>query len=257
MNYWIWFATIKCLGSVQKRKLLEIYDTPEKIYNAKIKSLESTNVLRKSVLEEFERSKDKILIRKYQEYIEKHEISLININDSYYPEILKEIYDPPITLFSKGDINLLKLPSVSIVGCRNATKYGYLMSKELAYKIAQKNILIVSGLAKGIDTGAHIGALEAKGKTVAVLGCGVDIPYPLQNIELYKSITQNGLIISEYPIGTKPNKDNFPRRNRIISGLSDGVLVIEAREKSGALITVDYALEQGKNIYVVPRKYYK
>ena len=108
MNYWIWFATIKGLGSVQKRKLLEIYDTPEKIYNAKIKSLESTNVLRKSVLEEFERSKDKILIRKYQEYIEKHEISLININDSYYPEILKEIYDPPITLFSKGDINLLK-----------------------------------------------------------------------------------------------------------------------------------------------------
>ena len=113
-------------------------------------------------------------------------------------------------------------------------------------------------MAKGIDTAAHIGVLQAKGKTIAVIGTGIDLVYPKENKDLMRKIIENnGLIISEYPIGTKPNKENFPRRNRIISGLSDGVLVIEAREKSGALITVDYALEQGKNVYVVPRKYYK
>ena len=124
--------------------------------------------------------------------------------------------------------------------------------------VAKNNIVVVGGLAKGIDSAAHIGTLQAKGKTIAVIGTGIDLVYPKENKDLMEQIVENGgTIISEYPLGTKPDKQNFPRRNRTIAGLTDGVLVIEAREKSGALITVDYALEQGKNIYVVPRKHYK
>lgn len=252
MNYWIWFSCIKGLGSIQKQKLLKVYGTPEKIYKAREKSIESTGILKEGVLQEIEKSKNIGLINQYEEYIKKHKISLININDELYPKLLREIYDPPITLFAKGDIGLINEFSFSIVGCRNATNYGLIMSKQLSYDLAKRNILIVSGLAKGIDANAHIGALEANGKTIAVLGCGVDIPYPVQNIELYKEILNRGLIISEYIVGTKPEAGNFPARNRIISGLSQGVIVVEARENSGSMITVDCALEQGRSVYAVP-----
>lgn len=252
MNYWIWLATIKGLGPIQKKKLLEIYKTPQKIYNAEIKEIENHGILRKGVLEEIAKSKDNKLINKYVEYIKKHNITLVNINDEFYPKVLKEIYDPPITLFCKGNIELLKEQALSIVGCRNATNYGISVSKNMAYNLASANIVIVSGLARGIDASAHKGALVAKGKTIAVLGCGVDIPYPIENIELYKEISKNGLIISEYIVGTKPDAGNFPARNRIISGLSKGLLVVEAACKSGSMITVDCALEQGRDVYVIP-----
>lgn len=252
MNYWIWFANIKGLGSVQKKKLLEIYTSPKKIYNASKVSLESTKILRKGVLEEIEKSKDISLIKRYEEYMVKHNIAIVNINDKTYPALLKEIHDPPITIFAKGNVDLLKEFSIAVVGCRDATNYGLLMSKKLSYDLASKNIVIVSGLAKGIDASAHVGALMAKGKTIAVLGCGVDIPYPAQNLELYKEILKENLIISEYLVGTKPEAGNFPARNRIISGLSHGVVVVEARKKSGSIITVDFALEQGRNVYAVP-----
>ena len=148
--------------------------------------------------------------------------------------------------------------SIAIVGSRDCSEYGKTMSQAFSYLLAKNNIVVVSGLAKGIDSAAHIGTLQAKGKTIAVIGTGIDLVYPKENKDLMEQIVEKGgTIISEYPLGTKPDKQNFPRRNRVIAGLSDGVLLIEAREKSGALITVDYALEQGKNIYVVPRKYYK
>lgn len=252
MNYWIWFSTIKGLGSIQKKKLLEIYDTPEKIYKAKLTSLASTKIFRKGVLEELEKSKNVKLLEQYEKYMQTYGISIVNICDELYPKVLKEIHDPPITLFAKGNINLLTETSLAIVGCRNATNYGLLTSKKLAYELAKKNILIVSGLAKGIDSYAHLGALEAGGKTIAVLGCGVDIPYPIQNVGLYKEILKNNLIISEYIVGTKAKAGNFPARNRIISGLSQGVIVVEAKENSGSMITVDFALEQGRNVYCVP-----
>lgn len=220
MKYWIWFSIIKGLGPIQKKKLLEIYKTPENIYNTKISEIEATGVVRKGVLDEFEKSKDVSLIDKYQKYIEKNNIKLININDKNYPKLLKEIHDPPITLFCKGNIDLLNEEGIAIVGCRKATEYGKFISKEIAYCLARKNILIVSGLAKGIDANAHLGALCANGNTIAVLGCGVDIPYPIENIELYKEIINKGLIISEYIVGTAPESGNFPARNRIISGLS-------------------------------------
>ena len=252
MNYWIWFSTIKGLGPIQKKELLAIYETPEKIYNASTDELKTLGILRKGMGDEIEKSKNISLINKYEQYIIKNKIQLINITDENYPKLLKEIYDPPITLFCKGDISLLDQEASSIVGCRDSTSYGNLMSKEISYNLAKENILIVSGLAKGIDANAHSGALLANGKTIAVLGCGVDIPYPVENIEIYKEILKKGLIISEYIVGTKPEARNFPARNRIISGLSKGVLVVEATQKSGSMITVDFALEQGRNVYAIP-----
>lgn len=253
MNYWIWFATIEGLGPIQKKKLLEIYNTPEKVFNTKLEELEKIEFLRDGIAQKIYDSRENPLLPKYEEYIEKHNIKIINICDEEYPKMLKEIYDPPITLFAKGNISLLNYQnSVAIVGCRNATKYGLKAAKEIAYELAKENILIVSGMAKGIDGEGHKGALEAGGKTIAVLGSGVDVPYPLENIELYKDIIQNGLVVSEYIVGTKPEAGNFPARNRIVSGLAQGVVVVEAKANSGSMITVDFALEQGKNVYAVP-----
>ncbi|MBQ9267687.1 MAG: DNA-processing protein DprA [Clostridia bacterium] len=184
--------------------------------------------------------------------MEKYHIKVINITDEEYPQALREIYAPPITLFAKGDVSLLGQKSISVVGCRRASNYGLKMAKDLAYCLAKNHIVIVSGLAKGIDAMGHLGALEANGKTIAVLGCGVDICYPRENLNIYKKILENGLILSEYIVGTEPKPQNFPIRNRIVSGLSNGVVVVEAREKSGSLITADLALEQGREVYVLP-----
>lgn len=185
-------------------------------------------------------------------YIE-NKIKKITLDNENYPTLLKQIYDPPKVLYVKGNTDILNNISVAIVGCRDSTKYGNKATQYFAYNLSKNNINIISGLAKGIDSFAHIGALQAKGKTIAVLGCGLDIVYPKENEDLFKEIIkQGGAIISEYPIGTKPKKNNFPARNRIISGLSRAIIVVEAREKSGALITADFAMEQGRNVFSVP-----
>ncbi|MBR6252799.1 MAG: DNA-processing protein DprA [Clostridia bacterium] len=177
----------------------------------------------------------------------------INQSDAFYPVKLKEICDPPEEIYCVGDIRLLNEPSIAIVGARDASDYGRRISKKLSSDLSKRGVTIISGLAKGIDSCAHEGAYDKIGKTIAVLGCGIDIIYPKENEELYKNIIRSGgLIISEFPLGTKPEKDNFPKRNRLISGLSNGVVVVEAKAKSGALITVDCALEQGKNVFAVP-----
>ena len=186
-------------------------------------------------------------------YMRKNNINLISIYDKEYPEILKKIYDPPISLYIKGNYNILNQQSLAIIGCRECSEYGIKVAKHFSYQLAKKGINIISGLAKGIDSYSHIGCLGANGKTIAVVGNGLDSIYPRENIELAKKIIENGgAIISEYPLGTKPEKMNFPARNRIISGMSKGVLVIEAKEKSGTLLTVDYALEQGREVFVIP-----
>lgn len=183
----------------------------------------------------------------------KNDIKTINVFDKEYPEKLKNIYDKPLTIYAKGNLELLKDKSVSIVGSRDCSKYGMNVSEKLAYNLAKENICIISGLAKGIDKYAHIGALKAGGKTIAVLGNGLDTIYPYENKDLYELILKNnGLIITEYTLGTKPERLNFPARNRIISALSDAIIVVEANEKSGALITAEFGLEHGKEIFAVP-----
>ena len=188
----------------------------------------------------------------------KYKVIKINMNSKYYPKRLKNIDSPPKELYCLGNLELLNYKNnIAMIGSRNCSSYGERVAKDFAYNLAKEDICIVSGLAKGIDSFSHIGALNAKGKTIAVLGSGLDNIYPKENIKLVEEIIKNnGLIISEYPLGTKPLKYHFPARNRIISGLSDSVLVVEARKNSGTNITVDFALEQGKDVFVIPGNIY-
>ena len=188
----------------------------------------------------------------------KYKVIKINMNSKYYPERLRNIDDPPKELYCLGNLELLNYKNnIAMIGSRNCSSYGERAAKDFAYNLAKEDICIVSGLAKGIDSFSHIGALNAKGKTIAVLGSGLDNIYPKENIKLVEEIiNNNGLVISEYPLGTKPLKYHFPARNRIISGLSDSVLVVEARKNSGTNITVDFALEQGKDVFVIPGNIY-
>ena len=180
-------------------------------------------------------------------------IEVINFNDESYPKLLKEIYSAPKQLYVKGNKEILNSTAIAIVGCRDNTKYGELIAKNFGYNLAKNGITIISGLAKGIDSFAHIGALYGKGKTVAVLGNGIDTIYPKENTKIAEKILEyGGCIVSEYPIGAAIKKQNFPARNRIISGLSNGLVVVEAKERSGSLITADFALEQGRDVFAVP-----
>lgn len=252
-KYWIWFSLIKGLGSKRKQKLLESYKAPEKIYKLTKKELIAINGIGEKMVENILKSKDEDYLKKYILYMQKHNIDIININDENYPKILKEIYDPPISLYIKGNKNILNNTSVAIIGCRQASQYGIKVAKYFGYNLAKNEVNVVSGLAKGIDSYAHIGSICANGKTIAVIGNGIDTIYPKENINIANKILEKGgTIISEYPLGTKPEKMNFPARNRIISGISKSVIVVEAKEKSGTLLTVDFALEQGRDVYVVP-----
>ena len=179
-------------------------------------------------------------------------IRVIRIGDPNYPALLLPLHVPPPILFIRGDCAHLSNISVAVVGTRGATPYGKRVARWLGAMMAREGIAVVSGMAWGIDTEAHLGALEAGGVTTAVLGTGVDIPYPRQNRKLMERIIRSGCVISEFPPGTPPHRWNFPQRNRIISGLSSGVVVVEAPEKSGALITSSFALEQGKSVFAVP-----
>ena len=241
------------MGAVKKQKLLKHFKDIEKIYNATKEELMQTEGIGEKTSEIILSTSIKQNLDKHIEYMEKHNIDIVSIQDAEYPEILKEIYDAPISLYVRGNKNILNELSVAIIGCRECTEYGRNITKNLSYNIAKNKINIVSGLAKGIDGIAHQGALFAGGKTVAVLGNGLDTIYPKENEHLALEILQKGgAIISEYPLGTKPEKQNFPERNRIVSGMSKGIIVVEAKEKSGTLITVDFALEQGRDVFVVP-----
>lgn len=183
----------------------------------------------------------------------KNNIDIVSVDDNEYPKLLKEIYDSPVSLYVRGNKNILNNFGLAIIGCREATEYGKKVAQSFSYRLSREKVNIISGLARGIDSMAHLGAVYAKGKTIAVLGNGLDTVYPEKNLFLAQKIIQNGgAIISEYPLGTKPNKMNFVARNRIISGLSRGVVIVEAKEKSGTLLTVDFALEQGRDIFIIP-----
>ena len=182
----------------------------------------------------------------------------VNQNSKFYPERLRNIYSPPKQLFCFGNLSLLNFENnIAVIGPRDYSFYGKRVADDFSFNLAKNDFCIISGLARGIDSFAHMAALDAKGRTIAVLGSGLDNIYPKENMKLAKRIVENGgLIISEYELGTRPLKQHFPARNRIISGLSDGVLVVEARKNSGTNITVDFALEQGKDIFVVPGNIY-
>ncbi|MCK4753917.1 MAG: DNA-processing protein DprA, partial [Calditrichia bacterium] len=185
-------------------------------------------------------------------YLKNNGIKVLTYWDNIYPARLKKIYDAPVILFYIGDISVLKTDAIGVVGTRNPSEYGKMVTEKICHDLVKYNLTIVSGLARGIDTVAHRTVVKNGGKTVAVLGCGLDQIYPPENKNLAKHIIENGVIISEYRIGTIPDPVNFPKRNRIISGLSLGVLVSEAGEKSGALITAFQALDQNREVFAIP-----
>ena len=215
--------------------LLKKYENIRNIWNLNEKELKSNSFLSEILLLELCNESYKSNLTKYLRYINKNDIKIIKYTDNNYPQKLNNIQNKPIVLYAKGNL-------------KNINNSYY-----FSYELAKRNVNIVSGLAKGIDSYSHIGALKAKGKTIAVIGCGIDKIYPKENEKLYHEILKNdGLIISEYIVGTKPEKTNFPRRNRIISGISDAVIVVEAGAKSGSLITANYAINQGKEVWAIP-----
>ena len=252
MIYLIWLSILN-FKPIEKLQLIQIIGTPEKIFKLTEKQLrEYTNseeIIRKIINIEKRQEAEKILNQ-----IEKENIKLITIMDKEYPKKLHRIYDKPILLYAKGNTNLLKsLKKISIIGSRNCSEYGKMVTQKLSYMLAKKDYTIVSGMAKGIDSYAHKGTLTAKGNTIAILGSGVNYIYPEENKRLYnKILEQNGLILSEYGIDTKPIPEYFPARNRLISGISDKILITEASRKSGTMITANFAIEQGKTVYAVP-----
>lgn len=274
-RFWIWFSMVENLGSRRKQKLLEIFKNPEKIYNLSKKDLMEIDGIGEKLAENIIDEKIKKQVDEQMRKMKELGVDIISINDENYPQVLKSIYDYPISLFVKGNTKDLQGPSIAIIGCREASEYGKKAAKYFGDSLAKSGFNIVSGLAKGVDSYSHIGNLNAKkvdnlstcgkvvhnsllaiGNPIAVVGSGLDIIYPKENETLQNEILKvGGTIISEYPLGTMPDKMNFPARNRIISGLSEAVLVIEAKKKSGTLLTVDFALEQGKEVFVVPRKY--
>lgn len=251
-GYLMWLSRIDGIGIKKQKFLLEAFGNAENIWYAKSYELKSKFGINDSLLEKILLSRKTSIIEKYKDELYRKGISFISIKNELYPSLLKEIFDPPIGLYVKGTLPSEDIPKVSIIGSRKCSEYGVHMAYKLSKDLGKENFAIISGMAKGIDTMAHKGAIDGKGKTIAVLGCGADICYPSENRALYENIINNGAIVSEYPPGTKPIPGFFPVRNRIISGLSSATIVIEAGKKSGTLITVDQALEQGRDVYAVP-----
>lgn len=255
-KYWIWLSRLTDTVKLDTLKhLLNIYGKPEIIWKLSKKDLIKQGVNLQEIVQ-IQSIVYRQNIENYMFYMQKEKIDIINFQEEAYPKKLRNISNWPIVLYCKGNKEILNDISIGIVGCRLCSNYGKMVAQKLAYQLAKENIIIVSGLARGIDTWSHIGCLKAKGKTIAVLGSGIDKMYPPENKGVFQKIIENGgAIISEYPVGTEPVARNFPRRNRLISGLTEGIVLVEAKRRSGSLITVDYALEQGKDVYAVPRKH--
>ena len=252
LKYWVWLSELKGLRNQTRLALLRRFGDPESIFYADADELLLTDGVERSQLKLLENHDlapaDRILAD-----CQRLDIRLLTLSDAAYPGRLKNIYDPPALLYCKGRLPLLDdLLCVAVVGTRDCTPYGVACAEKLGFGLASGGAAVVSGLAKGIDAAAIRGALRAGGVTVGVVGNGLDVYYPYESRYLYEDVASAGILLSEYPPGTEPASGHFPVRNRIISGLSLAALVVEAPEKSGALITAATALEQGRDVFAVP-----
>src|SRR3989338_2062059 len=241
------------IGSARLKNLLEAFgSTPKILINSEstIKKVDkiSDKIARAIVAFSYESLKKELALAK------KLGVTVVTLKDNTYPKNLKEIYDPPLCLYVKGALSPADTLALAIVGSRRASFYGLSCAEKFAYALAQYGITVVSGLARGVDTHAHTGALKAQGRALAVLGSGLNSLYPPENTKLAEKIAVCGAVVSEFPLNTEPFARNFPRRNRVISGLSLGTIVVEAAKNSGALITADFALEQGREVFAIPGK---
>jgi len=250
-KYWIWLSSLTGITPRRKYMLLERFKDPARIWEASESELKASGLCSQKVVSQLTDREARKMTASVSEKIKGCDMDVITINDKNYPDMLRYIHDPPLVLYCRGTLEH-DANCIAVVGSRRATWYGLDMAVRLSRELAENGITIVSGMARGVDSKAHKGAIEGGGRTIAVLGCGVDTAYPPENKDLMNEIIKHGAVISEYLPGTKPSPFNFPARNRIISGLSLGVTIIEAGEKSGSLITADFALDQGREVFAVP-----
>jgi DNA processing protein len=241
------------VGPIRVRALRDRFGEAQSILGASKAELMQVEGVGEEVARSITSWREKVDLDAELQRIEKSGVHVVCRDDAEYPKHLREIYDPPLVLYVKGALTERDGLAIAVVGSRRTTLYGQDMARKLAFQLARVGVTVVSGLARGIDTSAHNGALQAKGRTVAVIGCGIDIVYPTENKKLADEIVEKGgAVVTEFPFGVQPDRQNFPMRNRIISGWSLGVVVVEANLKSGALITANQAGEQGRQVFAVP-----
>jgi DNA processing protein len=251
-RYWVALNLVPGIGAVVFRDLLRLFEDPREVFKASERDLGSVEGVGPQLIRAIRNFSLEKRLKQELNQIAKHGVSVLSYREPEYPRNLRAIYDPPPVLYVRGSLAVDDDLAVAIVGSRMATHHGKAVTERLARDLAVQGVTVVSGMARGIDAAAHRGALLGRGRTVAVLGCGVDVTYPSESHGLMREIVESGAVISEFPMGTRPHAFNFPRRNRIISGLSLGVIVAEATRQSGSLITANYALEQGREIFAVP-----
>jgi DNA processing protein len=251
-NHWLWLCSVKKLYRSQIHRLIEHFQTPKGVWEASEQELRDSKCLKEQHLKILLENREHWDIEREKRKMREKGIHFCSVEGEEFPERLKKLVDCPYGIFYKGKLPGEEVPCVGIVGARACTSYGKYMARQIGAALAEAGAAVVSGMALGIDGYAQQEALRQGGISVAVLGNGVDICYPTQNQVLYHDLEERGTLLSEYPPGSAPLAFHFPLRNRLISGLSDTILVVEARQKSGSLITADQALEQGKDVYAVP-----
>ena len=251
LAYWVGFNKVLGIGPARLRALLDFFGTIAEAWHADVSSYQEVGLDRRSI-SNLLAARTSLDLAGELERLERAGVSVLTWDSSDYPINLRNIYDPPPVIYVKGELLPEDDWAVAVVGTRHASVYGKEAARQLAADLAQNGVTVVSGLAAGIDAVAHQAALDAGGRTLAVLGSGVDVIYPEQNRRLAEQLVDHGALLSEYPLGTRPERSNFPPRNRLISGLSLGTVVVEAGARSGALITSDFAAEQGREVFAVP-----
>lgn len=246
--------SVDAFGSIRTRKLLAFFGSAERVLAASGSELASCGTITPVMSQRLKEAKKRFNPEQELQEAAQNGIRVMTVFDRDYPRLLKEIYDPPIILYVKGSFELCDRNAIGIVGSRGASFYGLSCAKEFSHALNKAGLTIVSGMARGIDTAAHRAALDAGGRTIAVLGSGLLEVYPPENNGLFVEIAKKGAVISEFPLCTEPRPQNFPIRNRVISGLSVGLLVVEASQKSGALISARFASEQGRQVFAIPGK---
>lgn len=240
------------LGPVSRRRLLEAFgEDPVRVLGASRRELESVHGIGAKAAQAVTEWATRFDLAREEKRLAEHKTSFLGVEDTEYPPLLKQIYDPPVGIYIKGPVRP-KLKTVAIIGTRHASLYGQGVAKRLGADLAKLGFCVVSGLARGIDTAAHQGALDVGGETAAVLGCGLDIVYPPDNLELYRAVSERGALIAELPFGTPPTRNTFPMRNRLISGISQAIVVVESAESGGSMITARFAGEHGRHLLAVP-----
>ncbi len=250
-KYWVGFTLIPGIGRARFSRLEQYFGKLEQAWQASATELEVAGLDARTI-KAIMVHRPKLSLDAEMEKLERYKVTVLTWKDESYPSRLKEIYDPPPVLYVRGSLVPEDDWSLAVVGTRRPTYYGREVTEQIVSDLARNKITIASGLAKGIDATAHRTALDSGGRTIAVFGCGLDIVYPSDHVKLAREIMERGALVSEFPLGTRPKAENFPRRNRIMSGLSLGVLVVEAGEGSGALITAGLALEQNREVFAVP-----